>query len=134
MDNCGVTDVGFSGSKFTWCNNRRPSKRIWKRLDRIFLNDMWAQKFQITTVRHLARTGSDHRPLLMKYFNTNQSHVNFFKFLNLWVNQEVFLDIVKEVWESNIIGNHIWILQSKLKLLSRRLSQWSREEIETLMI
>ncbi|XP_070039273.1 uncharacterized protein [Nicotiana tomentosiformis] len=33
MDNCGVTDLGFSGSKFTWCNNRRPRKRVWKRLD-----------------------------------------------------------------------------------------------------
>nr|XP_016467319.1 PREDICTED: uncharacterized protein LOC107789954 [Nicotiana tabacum] len=66
MDNCGVIDIGFSGSKFTWCNNRRPSKRIWKILDRIFINDTWDQRSKSTTVRQLARTGFDHRPLLMK--------------------------------------------------------------------
>ncbi|XP_070015489.1 uncharacterized protein [Nicotiana sylvestris] len=86
MDNCGVTDVGFSGSKFTWS-------------------------------------------LLIKCFNTNQNNVSYFEFLNLWVNQEGFLDNFKEIWESSIVGYHIWILQSKLKLLSRKLIQWSREEI-----
>ncbi|XP_070046537.1 uncharacterized protein [Nicotiana tomentosiformis] len=42
---------------------------------------------------------------------------------------EGFLNIIKEVWDTGINGNSIWRLQSKLKLLSKRLSQWSREEI-----
>ncbi|XP_070049368.1 uncharacterized protein [Nicotiana tomentosiformis] len=28
LNNCGVTDLGFTGPKYTWCNNRRPRKRI----------------------------------------------------------------------------------------------------------
>ncbi|XP_060210957.1 uncharacterized protein LOC132637971 [Lycium barbarum] len=45
MDSCGMANLGYIGSKYTWCNNRRPCKRIWKRLDRIFINDLWAQKY-----------------------------------------------------------------------------------------
>ncbi|XP_060190336.1 uncharacterized protein LOC132619448 [Lycium barbarum] len=29
MDACEVSDLGFVGPKYTWCNNRKPRKRIW---------------------------------------------------------------------------------------------------------
>lgn len=45
MDNCEVTDLGFVGPRFTWCNNQKPRKKIWKRLDRVFINDQWTQLF-----------------------------------------------------------------------------------------
>ncbi|XP_075106825.1 uncharacterized protein LOC142179839 [Nicotiana tabacum] len=91
MDNCGMTDIGFSGAKFTWC--------------------------------------SDHRPLLMKCFDKTNNHIKYFRFLNFWTKQDDFLNIVKEGWDTHISGNNIWRLQAKLKLLSRKLSQWSRESI-----
>lgn len=69
MENCGLLDIDFVGPKFTWCNNRRSGKRIWKRLDRVLVNDQWAQKFQTNIIKLLVRTGSDHRPLLMKTSN-----------------------------------------------------------------
>ncbi|XP_060210304.1 uncharacterized protein LOC132637191 [Lycium barbarum] len=46
MDNCELTDLGYVGPRFTWCNNRRPVKMIWKRLDRVFVNEFW-QKLKI---------------------------------------------------------------------------------------
>lgn len=85
MNNCGLIDIGYNGSNYTWCNNRRPRKRIWKRLDRIFIYDLWDQLFQRCSVRHLARTGSDHRPLLMKNLVGNQQHINYFRLLNCWM-------------------------------------------------
>ncbi|XP_019244344.1 PREDICTED: uncharacterized protein LOC109224213 [Nicotiana attenuata] len=129
MNNYAVTDLGYTGPKFTWCNNWRLSKRVCKRLDRIFVNDSWIQKFQHSTVKHLVRTGSDHRPLFMKCFNTNHTHIIYFRFLDFWVSQKDFMDIVKEVWNVNITGNSMWILQSKLNNLSNMLSKWSRQEI-----
>ncbi|XP_059281014.1 uncharacterized protein LOC132034649 [Lycium ferocissimum] len=32
MDSCGIVDIGYSGSNYTWCNNWRPSLRIMKSL------------------------------------------------------------------------------------------------------
>ncbi|XP_070014522.1 uncharacterized protein [Nicotiana sylvestris] len=129
INNCGLIDIGYNGSNFTWCNNRSPRKRIWKKLDRIFVNDLWDQLFQRSSFRHLARTGSDHRPLLMKNLSSTHQHISYFRFLNWWVNIEGFYDIVKESWSTEVTGNPMWILQSKLKTLSKRLSQWSRKEI-----
>lgn len=37
--------------------------------------------------------------------------------------------MVKESWNSEVSGNPMWILQSKLKALSRKLTKWSREDI-----
>lgn len=40
MDTCGdLVDIGYVSARYTWCNNRRPSKRIWKTVDRILVND-----------------------------------------------------------------------------------------------
>lgn len=102
MDNCGVTDIGFTSPKFTWCNNRRIKKRVWKRFNRVFINDLWAQRFQNSTIRHPVRTGSDHRPFLMKSFQPGHKNIKYFRFLNFWIKQPGFFDIVKEVWDTQI--------------------------------
>ncbi|XP_060187015.1 uncharacterized protein LOC132616547 [Lycium barbarum] len=126
MDNCGMADAGFVGPKLTWCNNRGPRKRIWKRLDRIMINNQWAQNFQSIYVTHLVRTGSDHRPLLFKCHSNHLYFVSYFRFLNFWTEQKDFMDLVKQTWNTNIIGNLMWRLQQKLKILSKKLSDWSR--------
>lgn len=39
------------------------------------------------------------------------------------------MDLVQEVWNMQVQGNAMWRLQCKLKALSKRLSQWSRNII-----
>ncbi|XP_019252901.1 PREDICTED: uncharacterized protein LOC109231716 [Nicotiana attenuata] len=80
-------------------------------------------------VRHLARTGSDHRPLLVKSYNSQHNGIKYFKFLDFWSDQPDFLQLVEEVWHTQITGNPMWKLQQKLKLLSRKLTHWSKEVI-----
>lgn len=82
MEACGMTDIGFTGPRFTWCNKRSPSKRIWKRLDRVLINDHWSQRFPTNTIKHLIRTRSDHRPLLMKCHSDQKDYIRYFRFLN----------------------------------------------------
>ncbi|XP_070040957.1 uncharacterized protein [Nicotiana tomentosiformis] len=105
MDNCEMVDLGFVGPRFTWCNNWRARKRIWKRLDRVFVNDLWAQLFQINMVKYLARTGSDHRPLLIKCQKEPQAGIKYFKFLDLWAEQPSFMNLVEEIWSIQVPGN-----------------------------
>ncbi|XP_060211999.1 uncharacterized protein LOC132639578 [Lycium barbarum] len=38
IQSCGLIDVGFTGSKFTWWNRRTEEDCIFTRLDRIFVN------------------------------------------------------------------------------------------------
>ncbi|XP_060212194.1 uncharacterized protein LOC132639792 [Lycium barbarum] len=129
MEACGLTDLGFVGPKFTWCNNRGPGRRIWKRLDRICVNDQWLQHYQHNYIRNLSRTGSDHRPLLLKCHNEQQDIMRYFKFLNLWTTQPDFLSIVQDTWNLHVQGNAMWRLKSKLQAVGKKLSQWSKESI-----
>ncbi|XP_075086347.1 uncharacterized protein LOC142169050 [Nicotiana tabacum] len=111
MDNCEVVDLGFVGPRFTWCNNWRARKRIWKRLNRVFVNDLWTQPFQNNMVKHLARTGLDHKPLLIKCQKEPQAGVKYFKFLNFWDEQPSFMNLVEEGWSTQDPGNPKWRLQ-----------------------
>ncbi|XP_019241816.1 PREDICTED: uncharacterized protein LOC109221832 [Nicotiana attenuata] len=57
--------------------------------------------------------------------------ISYFRFLNFWTKQPSFQDLVKEVWDTPIQGNPMWTLHQKMKILSNKLSKWSRENIET---
>ncbi|XP_059301908.1 uncharacterized protein LOC132053826 [Lycium ferocissimum] len=129
MEECGMVDAGFSGPRFTWCNARDMGHRIWKRLDRVFINQEWTAKYPRTSVEHLASTGSDHTPMLVRCSNTDFQGMRYFKFLNFWTDQPQFKEIVQNSWQEDIQGNIMWKFQQKLKLLGKNLSKWSREQI-----
>ncbi|XP_015161095.1 uncharacterized protein [Solanum tuberosum] len=128
IEACGLIDLGFSGQKFTWSNNRGIQQRVWKRLDRALVTDAWLEKMPQTTITHLPSVGSDHCPLLMEMKAREDDQIKYFKFLNCWTDQPNFLDIVKACWDRNVEGNIMWKFHQKLKRLSKTLSNWSREE------
>lgn len=97
IEACGLTDMGFVGPKYTWCNNWRLKKRAWKRLDRILVNDQWTQEYQYNLIKHLVRTGSDHIPLLMKSHNGDHQCIKYIRFLNFWTEQNGFMDLIQEI-------------------------------------
>ncbi|XP_075080571.1 uncharacterized protein LOC142166058 [Nicotiana tabacum] len=85
---------GYVGARYTWSNNRRPRKRIWKRLDRILVNDQWTQKFQHNYVRHLVRTGYLSKGSrekigdIYEQFNNWEAKVQQLEELDLYQNTE----------------------------------------------
>ncbi|XP_059315426.1 uncharacterized protein LOC132066044 [Lycium ferocissimum] len=96
IQSCGLIDVGFTGSKFTWWNGRTEEECIFKRLDRILVNQQVLDIMPSTAVTHLIRHGSDHAPLHLEC-NSNAHHiVKSFKFLNFWTNHHTFMEVVKE--------------------------------------
>lgn len=73
INQVGLIDGGYSGSKYTWSNNRVGRARIMGRLDRVLYNSTWLS-FCNTNVSHLHRTNSDHAPLLISCCkNTHES-------------------------------------------------------------
>lgn len=46
LNECGLQDAGFTGSTYTWCDNRDPPTTIWKRLDRLVNNNAWINSIQ----------------------------------------------------------------------------------------
>ncbi|XP_015169175.1 uncharacterized protein [Solanum tuberosum] len=127
LNDCGLQDTGFSGSKYTWCDNRDPPATIWKKLDRLVHNSQWFGVFNATSVTHLSRTCSDHSPLLVKMNFDNTHIIKYFKFLNIWTEHTEFLETVKHSWNKEVFGNPLFVLHQNIKRTCKTLSSWSRQ-------
>ncbi|XP_060195442.1 uncharacterized protein LOC132624727 [Lycium barbarum] len=139
IHNCGISDLGFSGSKFTWWNGQSGDDCIFERLDRCMGNQLLQAKYSSVGIKHLIRSGSDHAPMLISYTGDNRSIKKPFKFLNFWVKQEGFIELIKQNWTADFLANPFILFHHKLQKVKAALSQWSKatfgnifQEIEAL--
>lgn len=67
IDECGLSDPGFIGPKFTWSNNQFNGEIIWERLDRFLINVSLQLHCSMFKVCHMPRLASDHRPAIAEW-------------------------------------------------------------------
>ncbi|XP_020694935.2 uncharacterized protein LOC110108584 [Dendrobium catenatum] len=92
---CSLMDIGYSGNRFTWHRGH-----LWQRLDSVLFNNSWVNTFNLTKVEHLSRTLSDHSPLLINIKNNPINIPNQFRFQNMWILHDSFLDVVQVNWNA----------------------------------
>ncbi|GLT62152.1 hypothetical protein SLA2020_348100 [Shorea laevis] len=91
LDDCHLSDLGYTGSKFTWCNSREDSSFTKERLDRAVANSSWCEKFQKMDLLVMAPQNSDHCPLFLSSRGCgaeDTDHSNHFKFEASWMVNE----------------------------------------------
>lgn len=86
----GVTNVNFNGSPSTWWNGTIDNQCIFKRLDRYVMSQACMVKFGIVEAEHLARTGSDHAPMLLTCGQQNHSIRRPLRFLKFWTKEQIY--------------------------------------------
>nr|XP_027083597.1 uncharacterized protein LOC113705891 [Coffea arabica] len=104
IEDAELTDLGFTGSQFTWCNNRWSRARVWKRLDRVFVNQKWLNLAVTTSVTHLSRVASDHSPLLVSCSMVVGGAPTSFRFLDVWRSHAEFQSALRR-WNKEVFGN-----------------------------
>ena len=92
-------DLQFHGPRFTWSRGS-----LFKRLDRVIYNSEWTRIFSDSTVLHLPKLSSDHRPLLMRRHGSfpRVSNSRPFWFQATWLTHDGFRDFVAESWNRNL--------------------------------
>lgn len=98
---CGLQDLGFNGSEFTWEKSRGTDTWIQERLDRRFANQGWKDLFPSAKITVIEVSTSDHLPLLLQL--NSQVYVpktRKFRFENVWIQEAECINIVKNSWES----------------------------------
>lgn len=108
---CRLTELSYSGCKFTWTNGR-----VKTRLDRVLVNDVWLDSFTSSSAYFpVSRCTSDHSPgIVFLAHMDSRPRVNF-KFFNMWAQHPDFLSLVKDAWEENCYGSKMYIVYRKLK-------------------
>ncbi|KAB5545180.1 hypothetical protein DKX38_013292 [Salix brachista] len=102
IDRNHLIDLGFSGSKFTWCNKRNAEGIIWKRIDRGLSNSAWRLLFPEAHLSHLTRINSDHCPIMIR-LDSNHSITRVcipFRFQAMWLSHPDFATIIRDSWNS----------------------------------
>lgn len=82
VENHNLVDVKIQGRGFTWfrCNGKCKS-----RMDRAFVNDLWLEKWQDTSLRGLPRSISDHCPIILSTRESDWGPRPFW-FINAWTS------------------------------------------------
>ncbi|XP_042005828.1 uncharacterized protein LOC121754533 [Salvia splendens] len=123
IEDCRILDPGYDGSEFTWAKNG-----LFERLDRILVNERWAQILETTRVTNLPRIASDHGPVLVRCKGTDHnSGGRPFRFQNMWVRHEGFMDLVRGDWMQPTESGGLLNFQIKLARLKRTLKVWNKE-------
>ncbi|KAH9751278.1 hypothetical protein KPL71_014228 [Citrus sinensis] len=94
-----MPDLQFHGPRFTWSHGS-----LFKRLDRVICNNEWARTFSNSSVLHLPKLNSDHRPILVRStdFSSRVLSSRPFRFQAAWLTNEGFKDFVSESWDRNL--------------------------------
>ncbi|KAI0530950.1 hypothetical protein KFK09_000499 [Dendrobium nobile] len=132
MVNSDFHDIGCVGPRFTWCNNKEGTSRIWERLDRCIMNSLAMQKLPLVVNRHLARMASNHCPIVIKMEERVQLKSKTIKFEDTWRSYPAAKSIVYHSWKKNDVGNEYIILQKKLNRTLKSLFFWSRNKCKDL--
>ncbi|KAL0912822.1 hypothetical protein M5K25_016231 [Dendrobium thyrsiflorum] len=133
IQDCNLHDIGFSGGSFTWSR-----ASMWQRLDRFLFNNEWIADFTMTRVEHLSRTHSDHAPLLLNVNDNNLKGISAFRFQNMWLLHEDFMNRVQTNWNAPVYPNNdvtgMIRLWSKLSRLKQILRWWNKNIFRNIFI
>ena len=111
ISHCQFYDLGYRGSRFTWCNMQHNGDFVKERLDRALANDNWRDNYPMWTIEVLANQSSYHTSLYLKFSKVARCQKNrsrSFHFKANWDNQDDKKAIIKRVWQEQILGAGSW--------------------------
>jgi hypothetical protein len=128
----GLIDLPLTGGSFTWSNNQDNSSM--SRIDRFLVSPLWEEHFSDLIQRRLPRPCSDHFPLLLDCGGMTRG-AGTFKFENMWLKAEGFVELVQPWWDSYQYSSMpCFVLAKKLKQVKADLIRWNREVLGNIQV
>ncbi|XP_059295426.1 uncharacterized protein LOC132048754 [Lycium ferocissimum] len=106
---CGLVELKYYSSRFTWWNGRIDNDCIFKRPDRVFGNQELMQILSSNEVTHLIRKCSDHASLHVLCDRSGEGNWLLDFATNPFVELHAKMKKVKKAlanWNKNTYGNH----------------------------
>lgn len=136
ISDCSLSDMGYCGLDYTWCNKRQDEANIRERLDRALCQPSGAVLFPRYKVKHLVSSTSDHNPLLIhtdaKKTWASRKKYRSFRFETMWLKDSSCEQILQRGWDSLTQAGNILDVSSQMATTSKTLSGWSPASFEDL--
>ncbi|KAM0829701.1 hypothetical protein ACQ4PT_066715 [Festuca glaucescens] len=133
LEDCSLSDLGFSGPMFTWTNKQEADCNVRVRLDRVVANGEFMHLYDDFYVENVITTTSDHYALFIDMkkhsnLNVNQPVKMGFKYEAAWLRSPDYRPRLERTWESNSVGSvSLQSTWTKLQRVSNSLAQWSKD-------
>ncbi|KAK9058051.1 hypothetical protein SSX86_022891 [Deinandra increscens subsp. villosa] len=126
--NTGISDIPYSGLKFTW--NKTPEKAdgLLKKFDRVMGNSCFMSSFSETKVQFLPFFASDHSPSIVTLPVKQQWKPKRFKFQNYVTRKSTFLPIIEKALKQFVLGCTMYSVVSKLQSMKKPLRKLALEQ------
>lgn len=120
-----LVDFPLERKKFTWYKENGKS---CSRIDRFLVSSEWVSKWPNLVQVGLKRKVSDHAVIMLKE-DAQDWGPKPFKFLNGWMKEKGFKEMVENAWKShNAEGWSGFILKEKLKAVKVKIKEWHKEQ------
>lgn len=128
LEDCGLSDLGFCGSKYTWSHCQDGINFIKERLDRGVANLEWRHYYPEAVVNVDAAVSSDHAPLILSLLNNGSkvARKSFFRFEAGWALNDGYKYEVSTIWNLPWPGKMGWeCLSNKLSACMLKITHWN---------
>jgi hypothetical protein len=133
LEECGLSDLGFKGPKFTWNNGRGRGDFTQERLDRAIANFKSCDNFDKIDAKVLASRSYNHNLLLLSFIKGREQmwkKRRSFCVEASWSHHAGYKVVVKQSWRKKERGEDPWKnMHGNLTRCQRVLKQWVREEV-----
>ncbi|KAL2235682.1 UNVERIFIED_CONTAM: hypothetical protein Sindi_1300400 [Sesamum indicum] len=90
IESAGILPLPMQGEWFTWHNRSATPRNLWKRLDRMMINDKWMAQFPNASYSTLTPRTSDHSPMVLNG-DRQQRFGGMFRFDNYLAHSPEFI-------------------------------------------
>ncbi|KAL0284163.1 UNVERIFIED_CONTAM: putative mitochondrial protein [Sesamum radiatum] len=115
----GLIHLPVQGERFSWHNCSEGDRSLWKRLDRLLVNDAWLSQWPNSHYHCLNARTSDHSPLVIRG-DTATHTISMFRFDNYLTMSSDFTPSVQNIWRHRIEGTAMYAVTRKLRALKFR--------------
>ncbi|KAK4384534.1 putative ribonuclease H protein [Sesamum angolense] len=112
----GLIHLPVQGERFSWHNCSEGDRSLWKRLDRLIVNDAWLGQWPCSHYHCLNARTSDHSPLVIRGDSVSHT-VSMFRFDNYLTMSSEFTTSVQKIWRHQIAGTSMYAVTRKLRAL-----------------
>ena len=120
VEKCGLGDIKQAGRFYTWNNKQEGENRVFSKIDRVMANTTWLENFDNVVVTFLHEGEYDHCPGIVSV-HQGCGGKKPFRFFNMWVQGDGFMEEVKRRWEGVVRGCKMFKVIQKLKRLKEAL-------------